>query len=116
MDRTSSRFGPCKTTVARETTSPLKSSTVPVIVPGCASGAESCWATVMVAVQRYKKSARTDLEIGGVIMGSGYEPVVFLTQSPAVLNLRIDRMRGRFLWRWSCQPCARSVLADLRQS
>jgi len=43
----------------------------------------------MVAVQRYKKSARTDLEIGGVIMGSGYEPVVFLTQSPAVLNLAL---------------------------
>jgi len=43
----------------------------------------------MVAVQRYKKSARTDLEIGGVMMGSGYEPVVFLTQSPAVLNLAL---------------------------
>jgi len=47
----------------------------------------------MVAVQRYKKSARANLEIGGVIMGSGYEPVVFLTQSPAVLNLRIDSER-----------------------
>src|SRR5215475_13165204 len=116
MDRTSSRSGPCKTTVARETTSPLKSSTVPVIVPGCASGAESCWATVMVAVQMYKKSARTDLEIGGGIMGSSYKPVGFLTESPAVLNLRIDRMRRRFLRRWSCKPCAKiHCVSNLRK-
>src|SRR5262245_55871708 len=93
--------------VAREYTSPLKSTTVPMIVPGCGSGAESCWATLMVAVQMYKTNARTDLEICGVIMGSGYEPVVFLTQSPAVLDLRIDRMRRRFLWRWSCKPAPR---------
>jgi len=61
----------------------------------------------MVVVQMYKKSARTDLEISGVIMGSGYEPVVFLTQSPAILNLCIARMRRRFLWRWSCKRCAK---------
>jgi hypothetical protein len=41
----------------------------------------------MVAAQIHKTIMRRDVEIGVGIMGSGYQPVVFLTQSPAVLNL-----------------------------